>query len=173
MSATTSPAVIMSPELFTVPGDFKIGEWLVSPAINLISKNGGSTRIEPKAMQVLVYLSEHPGVVSKEQLISSVWPDVFVSDDVLPGCISTLRKAFNDNARRPTVIETIHKSGYRLLLPVERSKGTGSGAPAENPSKGATRWHFGILVTTIAAAALLLVGFIWIRSRTRYDSVAV
>src|SRR5215467_5737476 len=119
MSATTSPAVIMSPELFTVPGDFKIGEWLVSPAVNLISKNGGSTRIEPKAMQVLVYLSEHPGVVSKEQLISAVWPDVFVTDDVLPGCISALRKAFQDNARQPRIIETIHKSGYRLLLPAE------------------------------------------------------
>ena len=124
-------------------------------------------------MQVLVCLAEHPGVVSKEQLISSVWPDVFVSDDVLPGCISTLRKAFNDNARRPTVIETIHKSGYRLLLPVERSNGTGSGVMFENFLKGVIRRYFGILVATIAAAALLLVGFIWIRSRTRYDSVAV
>src|SRR5215475_7260917 len=173
MGADSTTAGIMSLELFFVQGEFKLGDWLVSPAINLISKNGDGTRVEPKAMQVLLYLAEHPGVVSKEQLISSVWPDVFVSDDVLPGCISTLRKAFNDNARRPTVIETIHKSGYRLLLPVERSNGTGSGAPAENPSKGATRRHFGILVVTIAAAALLLVGFIWVRSRTRYDSVAV
>ena len=44
----------------------------------------------------------------------------FVSDDVLPGCISALRKAFNDNARKPEVIGTIHKGGYRLLLPIER-----------------------------------------------------
>jgi adenylate cyclase len=100
-------------------GDFRIGEWLVSPALNQISRNGSNARVEPKSMQVLVYLAEHPGVVSKDQLISAVWPDVFVSDDVLPGSISALRKAFDDSARRPRIIETIHKSGYRLLLPAE------------------------------------------------------
>ena len=119
MSAVATAAGIMSLEFLPVQGDFKIGEWLVSPAVNLISRNGDSARVEPKAMQVLVYLSAHPGVVSKEQLISAVWPDVFVTDDVLPGCISALRKAFQDNARQPRIIETIHKSGYRLLLPVE------------------------------------------------------
>ncbi len=152
-------------------GDFKIGEWRVSPALNQIGSATASTRVEPKAMQVLVYLAEHPGVVSKEQLISSVWPDVFVSEDVLPGCISALRKAFNDNARRPTVIETIHKSGYRLLLPVERTNGTGRSAPSQEPARPANQ--FRILALTIAAAALLLAAFIWVPSRTRYDSVAV
>src|SRR2546423_894000 len=119
MSTAATPVGIMALELFRMQGDFKIGDWLVSPAVNLISSNGNGTRVEPKAMQVLLYLSEHPGVASKEQLISAVWPDVFVTDDVLPGCISTLRKAFKDNARQPRVIETIHKSGYRLLLDVQ------------------------------------------------------
>src|SRR5215510_9140004 len=77
-------------------------------------------------MRVLVYLAEHPGVVSKEQLISAVWPDVFVSEDVLPGCVSALRKTLSDDARRPRFIETIHKSGYRLLVPVERANGNGA-----------------------------------------------
>src|SRR5215470_20123502 len=109
----------MLAESLPLDGDFRIGEWQVSPALNQISRHGTSARVEPKAMRVLVYLAEHPGVVNKEQLISAVWPDVFVSDDVLPGCISVLRKAFQDNARQPRVIETIHKSGYRLLLPAE------------------------------------------------------
>jgi TolB-like protein/DNA-binding winged helix-turn-helix (wHTH) protein len=155
-----------------VDGDFKIGEWLVTPALNQIGSNGSSTRVEPKAMQVLVYLAEHQGVVSKEQLISSVWPDVFVSEDVLPGCISALRKAFKDNARRPTVIETIHKNGYRLLLPVQRSNGTGQVASTIPTSRAKSlRWR--VLAAVIAAAALILAAFVWVPSRTRYDSVAV
>ncbi len=124
-------------------------------------------------MQVLVYLAEHPGVISKEELISSVWPDVFVSEDVLPGCISALRKAFKDNARRPTVIETIHKNGYRLLLPVERANGTGRIAPAEHPPKRSRNLHLQLIAAAIVSVALGLAAFVRIPSRARYDSVAV
>jgi len=158
-----------------VVGDFKIGGWLVSPALNQIGSNGSSLRVEPKSMQVLVYLAEHPGVVSKDQLISSVWPDVFVSDDVLPGCISALRKAFNDNARRPTVIETIHKSGYRLLLPVEPANGIGQIASAAGklPAAGRPNRHLAVLASLAVAAVLVLTAFFWLSNRRRYDSVAV
>src|SRR5437762_10840760 len=115
----------MSLEIAGLGGDFKIGDWVVSPALNQVSRNGNNARLEPKAMQVLVYLAENPGVATKNQLISAVWPDVFVSDDVLPGCISALRKVFGDSARRPQVIETIHKGGYRLLLPARPLNGNG------------------------------------------------
>jgi len=168
------PADIMALGMASVDGDFKVGDWLVTPTLNQIGSNGNSTRVEPKAMQVLVYLAEHPGVVSKEKLISSVWSDVFVSDDVLPGCISALRKAFNDNARRPTVIETIHKSGYRLLLPVEP---TGTKPPAtasaEFAATGPSRRRLAIIALSIAAAALLLAAFTRLPYRRHYDSVAV
>jgi len=122
-------------------------------------------------MQVLVYLAEHPGVVSKEALITSVWPDVFVSEDVLPGCISALRKAFKDNARRPTVIETIHKSGYRLLLPVTNRNG--QMVSAEQVPKRARNRRLQLMTAMIGVAALALVAFVRVPSRTRYDSVAV
>ena len=158
--------------------DFRIGDWLVSPALNQISRNDSSARAEPKAMRVLVYLAEHPGVVSKDQIISAVWPDVFVSDDVLPGCISALRKAFSDDARRPTIIETIHKGGYRLLPRIERLNGNGqqhpprAGVPPQRqPVRLSTR--IVLVLSATLAAALLAVAFAWAPSRHRYDSIAV
>lgn len=157
----------------SVDRDFRIGEWLVSPALNQITSNGASTRVEPKAMQVLVYLAEHPGVVSKEQLISSVWPGVFVSDDVLPGCISALRKAFNDNARRPCVIETIHKNGYRLLPPVKASPRTNEVADSPPAVHPRTRTEFWVLAIVLTATVLLLAAFMWLPSRRHYESLAV
>lgn len=157
----------------SVDRDFRIGEWLVRPALNQIASNGTSSRVEPKAMQVLLYLAEHPGVISKEQLISSVWPDVFVSEDVLPGCISALRKAFSDNARRPRVIETIHKSGYRLLLPVEPLSPINDAAVHPPAVRRRTATQFWTLATVLAAAVLLLAAFVWLPSRRRYESVAV
>jgi DNA-binding winged helix-turn-helix (wHTH) protein len=103
----------------TLEDSFLVGQWLVLPQLNSIEREGQKARIEPKAMGVLRSLSHRPGtVVSKERLIHEVWPDVFVTDDVLKGCIWQLRRAFQDNYKCPTVIETIPKAGYRLLLPV-------------------------------------------------------
>jgi TolB-like protein/DNA-binding winged helix-turn-helix (wHTH) protein/Tfp pilus assembly protein PilF len=169
----------MSLERAELDPAFRIGEWLVTPSLNQISRNGTSARVEPKAMRVLVHLAEHPGVVSKEELISAVWPDVFVSDDVLPGCISALRKVLNDDARRPRIIETIHKSGYRLLVPAERLNGNGVSAAAEPPNGGAPlqqrslALRVAIVLAVVAIAVFLVAAFARSSSRQRYDSVAV
>jgi TolB-like protein/DNA-binding winged helix-turn-helix (wHTH) protein/Flp pilus assembly protein TadD len=97
-------------------GDFRIGPWLIRPQLHTIALEGRVSHIEPKAMQVLVYLAEHPDeVVAKERLIRAVWADTFVTDDVLTRCISELRRAFDDDAKEPRVIETIPRSGYRLV----------------------------------------------------------
>jgi TolB-like protein/Tfp pilus assembly protein PilF len=70
-------------------------------------------------MGVLLCLAQHPGETrSKEQLLEAVWPNTVVTEDVLKRCIAELRRAFNDDARDPRVIETISKRGYRLLAPV-------------------------------------------------------
>ncbi len=102
---------------------FKVGDRLVSPRLNTISRNGTTNRVEPKAMQVLTCLAAQPGkVVSKEDLIETVWAETHVTDDVLTGCISALRRAFEDNPRTPAFIQTIPKSGYRLIAPVSAVK---------------------------------------------------
>jgi Tol biopolymer transport system component/DNA-binding winged helix-turn-helix (wHTH) protein len=93
---------------------------LVEAPLNRLSRNGQTIHLEPKVMQVLLCLAETPfEVVKKEDLIRSVWNDTFVTDDVLTRSISELRKAFEDDPRRPQFIETIPKSGYRLLVPAD------------------------------------------------------
>jgi DNA-binding winged helix-turn-helix (wHTH) protein len=85
----------------------------------LVGPDNTTVQLEPKAMAVLVYLAEHSGEVSlKERIIQSVWPDTFVTDDVLKRAISDLRKALKDDASNPTFIQTITKRGYRLVAQV-------------------------------------------------------
>jgi TolB-like protein/DNA-binding winged helix-turn-helix (wHTH) protein len=123
-----------------VLGPFRIDGWDVHPALNAISKDGASDRLEPKAMEVLVCLAEHVGeVVTKEVLLQSVWPDTFVADDALKHYISELRRVFRDDAREPRIIQTIPKRGYRLVASLEPiyfgSAGdntTPAGAPVPN-----------------------------------------
>ena len=98
---------------------FYVGDWRVEPDLNRIQRSGENVHLEPKVMEVLLCLSRAKGsVISKEQLIRQVWPDTFVTDDVLKVSIWHLRKAFHDDSKHPSVIETIPKGGYRLLLPV-------------------------------------------------------
>jgi TolB-like protein/DNA-binding winged helix-turn-helix (wHTH) protein len=102
-----------------VNSDFRVGPWLVQPSLNTISQNGRSNRVEPKMMGVLVCLAEHTGeVVPREKLLQVVWPETFVSDDVLKRSISELRHVFGDSAHEARIIETVPKRGYRLLVNV-------------------------------------------------------
>ena len=104
---------------------FQIGELhMVEPSLNRVTGPAGTTRLEPKVMQVLLCLAEHAGdVVSKERLISTVWVDTAVGDDVLTRAVSELRRLFGDEAKHPRVIETIPKGGYRLIASVTPRQG--------------------------------------------------
>jgi TolB-like protein/DNA-binding winged helix-turn-helix (wHTH) protein len=127
-----------------VAGNFRLGPWLVEPSLSSISRSHLSIHLTPKVMSVLVCLVEHAGdTVNKEVLYETVWPDTFVGDDVLKGYISDLRRVLEDDAREPKIIQTIPKSGYRLVAQVEWIKGTESSthglekgdAPARNHRK--------------------------------------
>src|SRR5690554_1712898 len=99
--------------------DFQVGEWRVAPRGNRLAGPQGTERVEPKVMQVLECLAESPGrTVTKEDFMDRVWAGTVVSDDVLARCISELRKVFGDDPRSPVYIETVRKSGYRLIAPV-------------------------------------------------------
>ena len=100
-------------------GDFSIGDWQVQPQINRIHRGQVSFHLEPKVMQVLVLLASTPGeLVAKERLLQTVWSGVFVGDDVLTRAISEIRRVLTDDARSPRIIQTIPKTGYRLIAPV-------------------------------------------------------
>jgi eukaryotic-like serine/threonine-protein kinase len=102
-----------------VQAEFRVEQWLVRPGLNLVSQNGTAVHLEPKVMQVLVCLAQHAGEpVNREELIQTVWPGTFVTDDALKRCISELRRVFEDDAREPRIIETISKRGYRLVASV-------------------------------------------------------
>ena len=112
-------SVSLSLQELTLDTDFRVGQWLIQPQLNLIQGPDGATSVEPKGMEVLVCLAKYAGeVVPKERLMQTVWADTFVTDEVLTNSIWELRKAFGDDAKNPQVIQTIFKKGYRLIAPV-------------------------------------------------------
>ncbi len=101
---------------------FFVGDWKIEPELNRITslKNNVSERLEPQLTNVLMLLVKQNGkLVKKEQLMEEVWKDVIVSDNVLTRAISSLRKVLGDNPNKPKYIETISKTGYRLIADVK------------------------------------------------------
>lgn len=77
----------------------------------------GQEALRPKSFDVLQYLVEHPRrVISKDELIKAVWPNVIVTDESLTRCISDVRHALGDASQQ--IIKTVPKRGYLLDLEV-------------------------------------------------------
>ena len=75
-------------------------------------------RITPQAVAVLRALGAAGGaVLSKDELFAKAWSGRVVSDAALASCIQELRDALGDDARQPRFIATLHRRGYRLLVP--------------------------------------------------------
>ena len=89
-------------------------------------------RLTPRAAAVLHMLAERAqDVVTKQDLFDRVWGGRAVSDDALTSCIQELRGALGDDARRPQLVETRHRRGYRLMVPAASISSRGDGtAPA-------------------------------------------
>ncbi|MGQ0531103.1 MAG: TPR end-of-group domain-containing protein [Caulobacteraceae bacterium] len=101
---------------------------LVDPETRRVFVGQAERRISPKAAAVLLALGETPGQVwSRDALLERVWPGVHVGEEVLTHAIAELRRALSDDFRRPRFLETVHKSGYRLLKRFERC-----GAPRQH-----------------------------------------
>jgi len=98
---------------------FMVGEWLVEPAIEHISKGDLKEKVEPRVMDLLVCLASKGGeVITREELESKVWVGMVVGYDALTSAMIKLRKAFHDDSKHPKIIQTVSKRGYRLLVEV-------------------------------------------------------
>ncbi len=114
---------------------FRIGEWTIDPNLGRIFLGEQEVRLEPKAMEVLVYLAEHAGeAVTRRELEENVWGETVVSYEVLTVTINKIRGAFLDNSRKPEFIETLSKKGYRLIAPVSPFEQVPGNEPYSGPA---------------------------------------
>jgi DNA-binding winged helix-turn-helix (wHTH) protein len=85
----------------------------------VLTVDGQRVAMESKPLKLLRELLIHAGeVVSKDQLLDSIWPNVTVVEASLPTAVRKLRLAIGDNGRSDSTIETVPGIGYRMALPV-------------------------------------------------------
>ena len=82
-------------------------------------RDGRALPLTPKAFAVLRHLVENAGrLVTKQELLDTVWKDTFVQEAVLKVCILEIRKALQEDSREPWFIQTLHRKGYRFIAEV-------------------------------------------------------
>ena len=88
-----------------------------------LTKAGKLLAIEPKAFRALLFLLRNPQrLISKEELLNSLWGDAAVTEGSLTRCIWLLRRLLEDDTREPRYIETVATVGYRFVCPIEVSE---------------------------------------------------
>ena len=88
--------------------------------------------IEPQVFDLLVYLVENRDrVVSKDDLIASVWDGRVVSDSTLTSRINAARKAVGDSGEEQRVIRTIARKGIRFVSDVRMQRDVAEPATAD------------------------------------------
>jgi DNA-binding winged helix-turn-helix (wHTH) protein len=81
----------------------------------------GRIPVEPQVFDVLVQLARNAHrVVTRQELLDTVWGHRFVSDSALTSRIKTARRSVGDDGRRQQIIATLHGRGYRIVVPVHR-----------------------------------------------------
>src|SRR5262245_26041739 len=86
-----------------------------------VSGPAGPLPLRPKAFDVLTYLARHPGrVVTKDELIAAVWPNIFVTDNSLTQCISDIRAALDDDGQH--ILKTVARRGYLFAAAVTEAE---------------------------------------------------
>jgi DNA-binding winged-HTH domains len=107
---------------------FEFGPFRVDVEEARLSRDGETVPLWPKAFEILRLLVESQGrVLSKDELMSRVWPDTFVEENNLTVNMSALRKALGEGVNGAKYIETIPRRGYRFVAEV--CELTDAGAP--------------------------------------------
>ncbi len=157
---------------------FTFGDWTVYPLEGRLVGEDGEQRIQPKSMDVLLYLAGSDGaVVEREEVLRHVWEGRAQGDEPLTRCIGELRRALGDTRAEPDYIQTIPKRGYKLLRPVApivRDTPSVDDAGDEKPTspQPGPRTNAGRKIL-IAAGILLVAGFVGVFIKNLPDNAVV
>jgi Tol biopolymer transport system component/DNA-binding winged helix-turn-helix (wHTH) protein len=156
---------------------YEFGEIRVDAARFQVTRAGAPVELEPKALEVLLFLIERrERLVLKEEILDGVWRDTFVTPNALTRVIAQLRKALGDDAQEARVIETVPRKGYRFLpevsltdhgnrsvqSPAPETPAASSGSRTYRPPVAPPAWR--IVTPLLLGAFMALTGWMWMRS---------
>ncbi len=120
-------------------GITQLGAYALDPLRHVLHCGAREVQLTPLASRLLQELAKRPGeMVERAALIDVLWRgDFLVGDPALSRLVSEIRRAVGDDARRPRLIQTVPRQGYRLVATVEQ----GAAAPIRVAPWGPQAWR--------------------------------
>ncbi len=110
---------------------FEFGDFVLDESAYELRRGGVLQKVDPKIFDLLAYMVRRPGqLVTKNDLVQHVWQGRALSDTVLTGAISRLRKALVSTEESELVV-SVYGRGYRFVGAVKQRAGAALGPEAE------------------------------------------
>lgn len=117
---------------------YHFGDALIDTDRYLLERNGESVSVQPQVFDVVCHLVAHRDrVVTKNELLDSVWGDRFVGESALTSRIKSARRLLGDDGIAQCVIQTVHGRGYRWVADtaVEEATTTAESSPTRGSGR--------------------------------------
>lgn len=154
----------------------------VDPVAYRLVVRGERVAIEPKVFELLVYLIERrERLVSKDELLASLWAGKYVSESTLTRAVYAARRAVGDDSQRQAVIKTLHSRGYQFVAEVATNvamqpsacsepaaAAAATGPSPDSPVRVKPTWNprraASMLFSVLGVLAFVAVALTWSRS---------
>lgn len=95
---------------------YRFGDFVLNANTRVLSRDGATIPLTPRVLDTLLAFVGRPGeTITKDELMSSIWPDSFVEEANLTQNVAVLRKALGENPRQHRFILTVPGKGYRFV----------------------------------------------------------
>ena len=141
---------------------YRFDDFVVDPETWRLSRGGQEIHLEPVVLNLLIYLISHRDrLVTRQELMDSVWGDTVISESAVSQAVARLRKALGDDSATHRYLETVHSKGFRFIAEVEEADSPDHAVPASaEPRKTAERR---VLVAGAAMVILVVLAVFWSR----------
>jgi DNA-binding winged helix-turn-helix (wHTH) protein len=106
--------------LAKVVSKYQFAEFEIDLSQQELRRLGAAVHIEPQVFDLIVHLvRNHDRIVSKDELIETIWNGRIISEAALSSRINGARRALGDNGNDQALIRTLHKRGFRFVGSVQ------------------------------------------------------
>ena len=98
---------------------YAFGEFVLDSEAGELRRDETRIDLRPKLYSLLLFFVENRGrLISKQEILDSVWRDIHVSDGSLNRTVAELRQLLGDDSREPRLVETVPRRGYKFIAPI-------------------------------------------------------
>ena len=143
---------------------YRFDDFVVDPEAWRLSRGGQEIHLKPVVLKLLIYLIASRGrLVTRQELMDTVWGDTVISESALTKAAARLRKALGDDSATHRYLETVRSRGYRFVADVEEVASPEQSGLRAGKTRAATARR-ALLASAAAMVVLIILAVFWFRA---------